>query len=57
MDTNTKREYQLTEDDRSWAADLADAARDFARDQRGHLAAADADADADADAGPAFQVI
>jgi hypothetical protein len=52
MDTNTKREYQLTEDDRSWAADLADAARDFARDQRGHLAAA-----ADVDAGPAFQVI
>jgi hypothetical protein len=44
MDTNTKRKYQLTDDDRSWAADLADAAPDFTGDQRGQLAAIAAEA-------------
>jgi hypothetical protein len=39
MDTYDKPEYQLTEDDRSWAAELADAAPDFTRDQRGAIAA------------------
>jgi hypothetical protein len=39
MDTYAKPEYQLTEDDQSWAAELADAALDLTRDQRGSLAA------------------
>jgi len=39
MDTYAKPEYQVTQDDRSWAADLADAAPDLTEDQRGQLAA------------------
>ena len=44
MGTHAKPEYQVTEDDRSWAADLADAAPDFTGDQRGQLAAIAAEA-------------